>query len=320
MEKPLPECSFQKINLDCDNMEETLFGVLNVYKPKGMTSHDVVAILRRTLHMKRIGHTGTLDPVAEGVLPILIGKATKLSDLLMAEEKRYKAGVKLGITTDTDDVTGEILEQKDVSIKEEDVQKVLMSFLGKQAQIPPMYSAIKVDGKKLYELARRGVVTERKPRDIEIYDLKIENFNGNTFDLTVHCSKGTYIRALCRDIGAALQTGAAMETLLRLQSGNFSLENTHTLEEIKEAAENGTVETFLISPEDVLKEFPRVDVNDEFAAKVKNGIRLRPEQLGISGAEENNLYCIYFEDTLLCVLKAVAGENTLLLAMEKSFY
>ncbi len=301
-------------------MEETLFGVLNVYKPKGMTSHDVVAILRRTLHMKRIGHTGTLDPIAEGVLPILIGKATKLSDLLMAEEKRYKAGVKLGVTTDTDDLTGEILEEKEVCVTEDDVRKVLASFLGKQAQIPPMYSAIKVDGKKLYELARRGVITERKPRDIEIYDLKIENFKGNTFDLTVHCSKGTYIRALCRDIGAALKTGAAMETLVRTKSGNFSLENAHTLEEIKEAAENGTLETFLISADDVLEDFPRVDVSEEFATKIKNGIRLRPGQLGISDAEEGSLFCIYFKDTLLCVLKAVAGENTLVLTMEKSFY
>ena len=301
-------------------MEETLFGVLNVYKPKGMTSHDVVAVLRRTLHMKRIGHTGTLDPIAEGVLPILIGKATKLSDLLMAEEKRYQAGVKLGVTTDTDDLTGEVVAESKISVTEEEVRKVLETFKGKQAQIPPMYSAIKVDGQKLYQLARKGVVTERAPRNIEIYDLKMKNFEGNTFDLSVHCSKGTYIRALCRDIGAALQTGAAMGALVRTQSGNFSLENAHTLEEIKEAVENGTVETFLISAEDVLKEFPRVDVQEEYAVKIKNGIRLRPGQLGISEAEEGSLYCVYFEDTLLCVLKAVAGENTLVLAMEKSFY
>ena len=301
-------------------MEETLFGVLNVYKPKGMTSHDVVAILRRTLHMKRIGHTGTLDPIAEGVLPILIGKATKLSDLLMAEEKRYKAGVKLGVTTDTDDLTGEVIAKSDVTVTEEEVRKVLDTFKGKQAQIPPMYSAIKVDGKKLYELARKGVVTERKPRDIEIYDLKIENFKGDTFDLTVHCSKGTYIRALCRDIGAALQTGAAMETLVREQSGDFTLENAHTLEEIKTAAENNTVENFLISADEVLKDIPRIDVTEEFCVKIKNGIRLRPEQLGILDAKEENLYCVYFQDTLLCVLKAAPDENTLVLKMEKSFY
>ncbi len=301
-------------------MEETLFGVLNVYKPKGMTSHDVVALLRRTLHMKRIGHTGTLDPIAEGVLPILIGKATKLSDLLMAEEKRYKAGVKLGVTTDTDDLTGEVIAKSNVTVTEDDVRAVLTTFKGKQAQIPPMYSAIKVDGKKLYELARKGVVTERKPRNIEIYDLKMENFQGDMFDLSVHCSKGTYIRALCRDIGAALNTGAAMATLIREQSGSFCLDNAHTLEEIKIAAENGTVENFLISADEVLKDFPRVDVTEEYAAKIKNGIRLRPEQLGILDAKEENLYCIYLEDNLLCVLKAVAGENTILLAMEKSFY
>lgn len=301
-------------------MEETLFGVLNVYKPKGMTSHDVVAILRRTLHMKRIGHTGTLDPIAEGVLPILIGKATKLSDLLMSEEKRYKAGVKLGVTTDTDDLTGEVLAEREVLVTEDEVKEVLASFLGKQAQIPPMYSAIKVDGQKLYQLARRGVVTERKPRNIEIYDLEMENFKGDTFDLSVHCSKGTYIRALCRDIGEALNTGAAMETLIRVQSGSFSLDSAHTLEEIKIAAENGTVLDLLISADEVLKDIPRVDVTEEYAAKIKNGIRLRPEQLGISGAKEENLYCIYFEDTLLCVLKAMLSENTILLAMEKSFY
>ena len=297
-----------------------MFGILNVYKPKGMTSHDVVSFVRRTLHMKRIGHTGTLDPDAEGVLPVLVGKATKLSDLLMAEEKRYFAGVKLGVITDTEDTSGEILETRNVSVSEDDVKEVVASFVGKSEQIPPMYSAIKVDGQKLYQLARKGIVTERKARNIEIYSLEMSDFEGDTFCLRVHCSKGTYIRSLCRDIGEKLGTGAAMASLKREQSGIFTLENAHTFDEITEAAENGTVETLLISPDEVLSDIPRIDADEANVIKVKNGIRLRPEQLGINNIAENGLVRIYSENELLCVLKAVDCNGQLLMAMEKSFY
>lgn len=298
-----------------------MIGILNVLKPKGKTSHDVVSFVRRNLHMKRVGHTGTLDPDAEGVLPILVGKATKLSDLIMASEKRYIAKVQLGVITDTEDLSGNILEKKEVNVTEKEVTDAVMSFLGEIEQIPPMYSAIKVDGQKLYQLARKGIVTERKPRKITIHSLDIKNFNGNSFDLDVHCSKGTYIRALCRDIGEKLGCGAAMGALTRTQSGNFFIENAHTLEEIEKAAKDGTIESLLISIEDVLTHIKRVDVNEENAAKVKNGIRLRPSQLKIEEYKKDELFCIYEENELICILKVIESETEgLVLAMEKSFY
>lgn len=297
-----------------------MFGILNVYKPKGMTSHDVVSFVRRTLHMKRIGHTGTLDPDAEGVLPVLVGQATKLSDLLMADEKRYYAGVKLGIVTDTDDTTGEILKKQDVRVTEDEVKEAISSFQGEIDQIPPMYSAIKVDGQKLYQLARKGIVTQRKARRVNIYSLELSDFDRDTFHISVHCSKGTYIRALCRDIGEKLGTGAAMSSLVREQSGCFTLDNAHTFEEITEAAQKGTVESLLISPDDVLQQIPRIDVDEANAGKVKNGIRLRPQQLDIQDIKENELVRVYSQNVLLCVLKAKMCDGQLLMAMEKSFY
>ena len=297
-----------------------MFGILNVYKPKGMTSHDVVSFVRRTLHIKRVGHTGTLDPDAEGVLPVLIGKATKLSDLIMAEEKRYVAVVQLGVVTDTDDASGVILETKEVDVTEEAVKAVVSEFIGKSEQIPPMYSAIKVDGQKLYQLARKGIVTERKPRQIEIYSLEVSDFKKDAFCLRVHCSKGTYIRALCRDIGEKLGTGATMASLIREQSGMFTLQNAHTFAEITEAAECGAIETLLISPEEVLASIPRMDVDEKTAEKIKNGIRLRPEQLGMEQVAEHDFVRIYHENALLCILKALDCDGQLLMAMEKSFY
>ncbi len=297
-----------------------MFGILNVYKPKGMTSHDVVSVLRRTLHMKRIGHTGTLDPDAEGVLPILLGKATRLSDLLMAEEKRYFAGVKLGIVTDTDDTSGTVIKTCEPQVSEEEIMAAAARFLGKTQQIPPMYSAIKVDGQKLYQLARKGITTERKPREIEIYSLEVSDVEKDFFHLHIHCSKGTYIRALCRDIGEALGTGAAMASLVREQSGCFTLNQCYTLEQIAEAAEKGSVSSLLISVDEVLATIPSVCVNDETAAKIKNGIRLRPNQLGVDKIKENSLLRVYHEGALLCVLKSVLDNGQILMAMDKSFY
>ncbi len=297
-----------------------MFGILNVYKPKGMTSHDVVSFVRRNFHMKRVGHTGTLDPIAEGVLPILVGKATKLSDLLMAEEKRYVARVRLGVTTDTDDMSGTVIETKNAAVTKTEVYEAVQSFVGETEQIPPMYSAIKVDGQKLYQLARKGIVTERKPRKITVFSAEVSGFDGAAFDLTVHCSKGTYIRALCRDIGEKLGTGAAMESLVRTQSGMFCLENSYTLEEIEAAAKNGTAESLLISADEALSALKRVDASSENAAKLKNGIRLRPEQLNLHDFNENELFRIYSCGELLCILKVIKDESRFVLAMDKSFY
>lgn len=297
-----------------------MIGILNVYKPKGMTSHDVVSFVRRKLKMKRIGHTGTLDPQAEGVLPVLVGNATKLSDIIMADEKKYTARVVLGIKTDTDDTTGEIIEQKEVNVSEEKLQETVKGFIGDIDQIPPMYSAIKVDGKKLYQLARRGEEIERKPRKITVYSIDVYDFDGNSFYMDVHCGKGTYIRALCRDIGERLGCGAAMDTLERTMSGVFKKEHTHTLEEIEKAVTDGTIENLLIKPDEILGEFLRIDVSLENAVKIRNGIRLRPEQLEIKEYCENEIFKIYEDGNLLCLLKVKDCDGQLLLAMEKSLY
>lgn len=295
-------------------------GILNVYKPKGMTSHDVVSFVRRQLKMKRIGHTGTLDPDATGVLPVLVGNATKLSDLIMADEKKYKAHVILGITTTTDDTSGEIVEKKAVDVKKEQIIKTVEKFVGEIEQIPPMYSAIKVDGKKLYQLARRGEEIERKPRKIIIHSIKTSNFDGVSFDMEVHCGKGTYIRALCRDIGVALGTGAAMGDLERTKSGVLTKETSYTLEEIEKSVQSGEIKNLLIPPDDVLGDFSRIDVTEEYAQKIKNGIRLRPEQLKIEQYAENNIFRVYENNVLLCLLRVKCCDGQLLLAMEKSFY
>lgn len=297
-----------------------MIGILNVYKPKGMTSHNVVSFVRRQLNMKRVGHTGTLDPAATGVLPVLIGNATKLSDLIMADEKKYTARVVLGITTDTEDTTGEIIERKEVSVTKEQLDEVIESFVGDIQQIPPMYSAIKVDGQKLYQLARKGVEIERKPRQITIYSIELYDFDGTSFMMDVHCGKGTYIRSLCRDIGAALGCGAAMDSLERTMSGIFTKENSYTFDQIENAAKNGTVEELFIRPDDVLTDFIKVDVDEENVAKIKNGIRLRPQQLGIRKYHENQIFRIYSAGELLCLLKIRDCDGQLLLAMEKSFY
>lgn len=297
-----------------------MIGILNVYKPKGMTSHNVVSFVRRQLNMKRVGHTGTLDPAATGVLPVLIGNATKLSDLIMADEKKYTARVVLGITTDTEDTTGEIIEKKEVSVTKEQLIEAVKNFTGDIEQIPPMYSAIKVDGQKLYKLARKGVEIERKPRKITVYSIDVYDFDGTSFMMDVHCGKGTYIRSLCRDIGAFLGCGAAMDTLERTMSGIFTKENAYTFEQIEQAVKNGAVEELFIKPDDVLTDFERIDITAENEAKIRNGIRLRPDQLGVEKYCENQIFRIYADNKMLCLLKVKDCDGQMLLAMEKSFY
>lgn len=223
-------------------------GIINVYKEKGMTSFDVLRALRRILREKKMGHTGTLDPMAEGVLLVCVGKATKYVDALMAKEKIYQAELTLGIETDTEDSTGKILSEEEVSISKEDIEKILPRFLGKQEQIPPMYSAKKLDGKKLYELAREGKTVERKPSQIEIFALEILSYDCPKLRFRIHCSKGTYIRTLCKDIGEALGTKACMSALLREQVGEFSLKESYRLSEIEKLEGEGKRDTYLLPP------------------------------------------------------------------------
>lgn len=247
-------------------------GVIVIRKEKGFTSHDVVAKLRGILHMKKIGHTGTLDPDAEGVLPVALGKATRLVDMLTDKEKTYEAVMRLGVVTDTQDMSGTVLSQTtELSVTEEELCTVVSSFVGDYMQVPPMYSALKVNGKKLYELAREGKTVERKPRPVHFYEIEILDISFPLVRFRVTCSKGTYIRTLCHDIGEKLGCGAAMESLLRTKVGRFTLDDAITLAQTEEAVQEGTIESKILGIEEILAEYPRVCCTKEGDRLLANG-------------------------------------------------
>ena len=252
-------------------------GVINIYKEKGFTSHDVVAKLRGIMKQKKIGHTGTLDPDATGVLPVCLGSATKLCDMLTEKKKEYIAKVRLGVETDTQDMTGEILCEREVCASEEEVIQAVQSFVGHYEQIPPMYSALKVNGKKLYELAREGKEIERKARPVEIYYIEILKVDLPELEIKVGCSKGTYIRTLCHDIGQKLGCLAAMAALERTRSGQFSLETAITLKELeeklKEAGEKREemAQALVIPVDRMFSEYEELRLLPEWEKLVENG-------------------------------------------------
>lgn len=254
-------------------------GILNIYKEKGYTSHDVVAKLRGILRQKKIGHTGTLDPEAEGVLPVCVGKATKVCDLLTDKNKTYRAVLLLGRVTDTQDLTGTLLRESPVTCTEEDVRRCIAGFVGEQEQIPPMYSAIRVNGKKLYELARKGIEVERAARKITIYEITVERLELPEVELTVHCSKGTYIRTLCSDIGERLGCGGCMKSLLRTQAGPFLLKDSLRLGEIEAARDEGRLHQIVWDTDEVFLKLPGVLLTPEAERLVQNGNPLSPELL-----------------------------------------
>ena len=260
-----------------------LNGIINIYKQKGYTSHDVVAKARRILSEKKIGHTGTLDPEAEGVLPICIGKATRVVPYLTDMDKCYEAEVILGAYTTTEDATGEIVQQFEVAVTKEQVEKVVKSFEGSYQQIPPMYSAIKVKGVRLYELARKGIVVERPSRQVIIYKCEVKEwFSASRFKISVKCSKGTYIRTLCTDIGRTLGCGAHMGQLLRTQVGAFSLEESISLDFLQDNRDK--ILTYLHSYEEVFKAYPAVKIKTNGAKLLNNGNKLYFNQ--VVGDEE----------------------------------
>lgn len=232
-------------------------GIVNINKPYGKSSHFVVAVIRRITKIKKVGHTGTLDPLATGVLPICIGReSTKLSQAIMDGTKRYKALLQLGKTTTTQDSEGEVTSEREVNVTETDIKNAVAEFVGEISQIPPMYSAVKINGQKLYKLAREGKEIEREPRKITIYSIDVLNIdlNAATVELDICCSKGTYIRTLCNDIGEKLGCGGYMASLVRTKSASFNLENSITLEEFEEFWESGEYEKVLIPPETFVKE------------------------------------------------------------------
>ena len=245
-------------------------GIIVINKEKGFTSHDVVNVVRKTLGMRKVGHTGTLDPEAEGVLPICLGKGTKVSDMLMFSDKEYIAGVKLGISTDTQDIWGNVLATSDKAVSREELEKVVNSFVGEITQVPPMYSAIKVNGKKLYEYAREGREVERKERKVTIYGIDILSFD-DEIKIKVACSKGTYIRTLINDIGKALGTYACMDSLVRTKSSVFSLKNAVTLDKLKTYAEEGTAGEHIMSIDSVFESYPAIYLDDEQTFRITNG-------------------------------------------------
>ena len=260
-------------------------GIINVYKEKGFTSHDVVAKMRGILGQRKIGHTGTLDPAAEGVLPVCAGKGTKLCDMLTDHDKTYRAVLLLGTETDTEDTTGTVLETKDTSgLTENEVQDVVFSFIGDYAQVPPMYSALKVDGKKLYELAREGKTVERKPRPVHFYQIEILEINLPLVRYRVVCSKGTYIRTLCHDMGEKLGCGAAMESLVRTKVGKFELKDAITLAQAEEAVKSEAIQDKVLGIEEILGEYPRICCKKEGDRLLTNGNPL-PQGV-VSGCEK----------------------------------
>ncbi len=257
-----------------------IHGVINIHKEKGFTSHDVVAKLRGIIGQKKIGHTGTLDPDATGVLPVCLGKATKLCDMLTDKNKTYQTVMLLGKVTDTQDISGEVLSEGDIShLTEEKVLDCIDSFVGAYEQIPPMYSALKVNGKKLYELAREGIEIERKARPVTIYNIKVLAIDLPYVTMEVSCSKGTYIRTLCHDIGAKLGCGACMNELIRTKVSRFVLEESYTLEQVREIKEAGKLDEILVAIDAMFDEYEAVSVKEEFAPLVYNGNSILPKQL-----------------------------------------
>lgn len=253
-----------------------LDGIFNVYKEKGYTSHDVVAKLRGIAGQRKIGHTGTLDPDAEGVLPVCLGKATKVCGVLTDKSKTYRAVLLLGRRTDTQDISGACLEERDASgLTPEDVERAVKSFLGDYMQTPPMYSALKVGGKKLYELAREGKTVERKARKVQIHRIEIQKMELPRVWLEVECSKGTYIRTLCDDIGEMLGVGGCMEELLRTRVGNFRIEDSLKLSDLQQYRDTGALAEHLIPVDRVFETCPRVDVPRHLEALLYNGNPLR---------------------------------------------
>jgi len=249
-------------------------GVINVYKEKGFTSHDVVAKLRGILKQKKIGHTGTLDPDAVGVLPVCLGNATKLCDMLTDKDKEYQAEILFGKVTDTQDISGKVIENSDKEITLKEVKSALQSFVGKQMQIPPMYSAIKVNGKKLYELARQGVEVKRQAREVTFYEIELLDFSYPKASIRVRCSKGTYIRTLCHDLGQKLGCGACMFSLVRLQVERFSIKEAYTLAEIEEFVKKEKLKELLWPVDTMFFKYPTVQVKKEIDSMLYNGNRL----------------------------------------------
>ena len=260
-------------------------GIMNVYKEAGYTSHDVVARLRGICKQKKIGHTGTLDPDAVGVLPVCLGNGTRLCDMLTDRTKEYVAVLRLGIVTDTQDISGTVLSEKTVEATPDKVREVIASFEGDSMQIPPMYSALKVNGKKLYELAREGKEVEREARPVTIYRLEVLKEAHPEYTIKVECSKGTYIRTLCHDIGQALGCGGVMAGLKRTRVGEFEIDKAYTLDELQKLSDQGQLLKAVISVEKMFENLSALFVKEESMKILRNGNQLKIEDFSSASYE-----------------------------------
>lgn len=268
-------------------------GVLNIYKPQNMTSHDVVAIVRKALQTKKVGHTGTLDPMATGVLPICVGRATKIVDFIQNDKKTYRAEITLGIETDTEDCWGKTIKECPVDVTDEQFSEAIMSFVGEISQVPPMYSALKVNGKKLYELARAGKTVEREARLRTIFDITIESINGTKATFSVTCSKGTYIRTLCSDIGKQLNTVAHMSGLERTQSGQFTLESALSIDDVKSLGLE--LQKQFVAVDDALGFDKKIHISAKAKELIQNGVKIDLMRY-VSFDYFNEEYVLVYED------------------------
>lgn len=306
-------------------------GILNVLKPAGMTSFDVIGFMRRITGQKKIGHAGTLDPSAVGVLPLCIGNATRALEFMIDKDKVYRAELTLGVSTDTQDSSGIVLDSYSVEVNEDEIKKTVMSFVGTIEQLPPMYSAIKIGGKKLYELARQGQTIERESRTIQIYSIDVIRVweDSAVFDsegtvkefavkkvlLDVHCSKGTYIRTLCNDIGDKLGCGGHMSFLVRTRAGQYNLDNALTMEEVIQLSETKALEGHLLPVEKIFEVFDSIKLNNKELFKYNNGVWLEVEK----DKYTNTVYRVYDNNSFLGIGEVFEKENTLYLKSKKFF-
>lgn len=291
-------------------------GIIILNKPVGVSSHRCVGMVRKALNMKKVGHTGTLDPDASGVLPILAGPATRASDFLTMEDKRYRATILLGTKTDTLDMAGEVIEKKPVNVTEEEIRTTIAEFVGNIQQVPPMYSAIQVNGQRLYNLARQGIEVERKARDITIFSIDIEKINLPYVKIAVHCSKGTYIRTLASDIGDKLGCGGCISELERTASGPFTLESALTPEELATFAENGEAEKALLPLDSFFKNYEAIYLDKKRADRVKNGVPIY-----YRGKTQGEMYRVYDENgSFIALSKADTEDGRECLKLIKGFY
>lgn len=275
--------------------ESTLSGIVLLNKGEGISSQAAVNRVKRLFGVDKAGHTGTLDPLATGVLPVLVGRAVKASEFMLTKDKHYRATLLLGVTTDTQDVTGEILTRTELPMPTEDeVKRAVASFVGESMQIPPMYSAIKVGGAKLYELARRGESVEREPRAITVYSIEAKRLSDSEYTLDVHCSKGTYIRTLLADIGESLGVGGAMKTLERTEAAGYGLDRSHTLEEL-EAMSDEERASLVLPVERVFDSYPSVRLSPFFSRLAHSGLEIYLKKIGYNG-DEGDLVRLY-DDT-----------------------